>query len=133
MGIVAMFLKTLRIYVIVKSGLRRRKITGRGILTISAVCYICWILYLTFYYNLYPPRVVARYSTAITGQLTTSYYCSRGNDAVEVALLAVECLVLLASAALCYFTRDIPDAINEARVIAFGKIDTVISLLFHSF
>ena len=65
-----MFLKTLRIFVIVKSVFKRRKFTGRGVLTLSALCYVFWVSYLAFYTSVYPPVVVSSSVTAVTGQVT---------------------------------------------------------------
>ena len=70
MGVAAMFLKTLRIFVIVKSVFKRRKFTGRGVLTLSALCYVFWVSYLAFCTSVYPPVVVSSSVTAVTGQVT---------------------------------------------------------------
>jgi hypothetical protein len=69
MSIVAMFLKTLRIFIIVKSGLRRRKFTGRSVITLTAVCYLLWVVYLAFITSVFPPRDIVTSKTAITGQV----------------------------------------------------------------
>jgi hypothetical protein len=69
-----MFLKTLRIFIIVKSGLRRRKFTGRGVFTLSAIFYIFWVVYLAFYTSVIPPKAEASSTIAITGQVLCCLY-----------------------------------------------------------
>ena len=121
MGVAAMFLKTLRIFIIVKAGMRRKKVSAAHILLIMGVLYLFWLVYLALYSALAPPTVIVTLTTAMTGQITEIRECRRGTAGVDVILISAESLILLLSAILCYLTRDVPDAINEAQVIAAGE------------
>ena len=133
MGVAAMFLKTLRIFIIVKAGMRRKKVSAAHILFIMGVLYLFWVVYLALYSAFAPPIVIVTLTTAITGQVTETRECRRGTNGVDVILISAESLILLLSAILCYLTRDVPDAINEAQVIAGGKLFSLYKLLHIDF
>eukprot|EP00596_Hydrurales_sp_CCMP1899_P000319 CAMPEP_0119034848 /NCGR_PEP_ID=MMETSP1177-20130426/1866_1 /TAXON_ID=2985 /ORGANISM="Ochromonas sp, Strain CCMP1899" /LENGTH=916 /DNA_ID=CAMNT_0006992625 /DNA_START=611 /DNA_END=3364 /DNA_ORIENTATION=+ len=119
-AVIAMFAKTLRIFIIIKSGLRRIKITARNVLLFTACFYMGWILYLMFFSIFALPTILTQITTALNGQATVIRSCQAPVPGVAVALYVVEGIFLLASAVLCYVTRAVPDAINEAQVIAIS-------------
>ena len=121
MTVVAMCAKTLRIFVLVKAGLRKKKITATQVLGFTGSVYVFWIVYLLIYSVMAPPHIDHKTYVSITGQQTVETFCSSHTVGFDTTLYVIECLILLASAWLCYGTRDVPDAINEAQVIVFGK------------
>ena len=121
MSIVAMFAKTLRIYILVKSGLRKRKVTVTQVLSVTITAYTFFVLYLILYTLLSKEHVERSDSISITGQITVMLSCNNSAIGFDIALSVLEGVILLATVALCYCTRDVPDAINEAYVIAPGE------------
>lgn len=61
-------------------------------------------------------------SVAITGQATSQFTCSSQSPAMMTVLYAFEGAFLAGSGYLCYATKDVPDAINEAKVVALSLI-----------
>lgn len=121
MSIVAMFTKMSRIFILVKSGLHRRKVTAAQIVSVTGLIYVFWFFYLLLYTFISPHTVKCTRSYSMTGQLTVTEFCHESVTGFNVTLLAIEGAVLIISAALCYGTRDVPDAINEASVISLGE------------
>jgi 7 transmembrane sweet-taste receptor of 3 GCPR len=115
------FAKTLRIFIIIKSGLRRIKVTAAHVLSFTACWYAVWILYLLIYTVIAAPTVLNTARVSISGQVTSVQSCSVRYPALDTLLYVVEGMFLGASAMLCYATKDVPDAINESKVITFGK------------
>lgn len=56
-----------------------------------------------------------------TGQVTSTLSCTNSYPVLDTILYAFEGAFLGGSAMLCYATKDVPDAINEAKVIAIGE------------
>ena len=128
-----MFAKTLRIFVLVKAGLRKKKITATQVLGFTGSVYVFWIVYLLIYSVMAPPHIDHKTYVSITGQQTVETFCSSHTVGFDTTLYVIECLILLASAWLCYGTRDVPDAINEAQVIVFGKSNCVVCVYVNVF
>ena len=126
MSIVAMFAKTLRIYILVKSGLKKRKVTATQVVSVTMMAYVFWVSYLILYSFLRTKHVQTSESSSITGQVTLMASCD--NDAIgfDIALSTLEGIILISTIVLCYSTRDVPDAINEAYIIALGESINVI-------
>ena len=126
MSIVAMFAKTLRIYILVKSGLKKRKVTATQVVSVTMMAYVFWVSYLILYSFLRTKHVQTSESSSITGQVTLMSSCD--NDAIgfDIALSTLEGAILISTIVLCYSTRDVPDAINEAYIIALGESINVI-------
>ena len=69
-----------------------------------------------------PPDVLETITVSITGQTTSSLSCTTDRPALNTVLYSFEGAFLFGSALLCYATKDVPDAINEAKVIALGEL-----------
>ena len=121
MSIVAMFAKTLRIFILVKSGFRKRKVTATQVVSVTMMAYAFFVSYLILYTFLRPKHVKTTGSSSITGQITLTSSCDNNAIGFDVALSTLEGAILLATIALCYCTRDVPDAINESYIIALGE------------
>ena len=115
------FAKTLRIFIIIKSGLRRIKVTAAQVLSFTGFWYASLIIYLIFNTVFAPSQVLDSISVAINGQATRSLSCTTDKPALQTVLYSWEGAFLGGSALLCYATKDVPDAINEAKVIALGE------------
>jgi 7 transmembrane sweet-taste receptor of 3 GCPR len=122
MGIVAMFLKTLRILIIVKSGIRKIRIGPGHVLSLMCFMYFFWLIYLAVYTSIDPPRMhVAFAENRLTGQLTEIRSCTKGKYRLDLFLIVLEAGIITATAVLCFLTREVPDAINESKAIALCK------------
>ena len=119
--LISRFAKTLRIFIIIKSGLRRIKVTAAQVLSFTGFWYASLIIYLIFNTVFAPALVLDSISVAINGQATRSLSCTTSKPALQTVLYIWEGLFLGGSALLCYATKDVPDAINEAKVIALGE------------
>lgn len=117
-----MFLKTLRIFIIVKSGIRKIRIGPSHVLVLMFIFYFFWVLYLTVYTIVDPPVMVIAYAEdRLTGQFTETRSCKKGIYRFDLFLVILEAGIIIATAVLCFFTREVPDAINESKAIATGK------------
>ena len=94
-------------------------------LSFTACWYVGWIVYLLLYTVIAPPTVSNTAKAAISGQVTTVLSCTNQYPALDTLLYVIEGMFLGGSAMLCYATKDVPDAINESKVIAFGKSSRV--------
>ena len=115
------FAKTLRIFLIIKSGLRRIKVTATHVLSFTAFWYAAWLLYLLFISIFAGPIVLDTVTVSLTGQATSQFTCSSQSPAMMTVLYAFEGAFLAGSGYLCYATKNVPDAINEAKVVALGE------------
>ena len=75
------------------------------------------------------PHIGSKYTIAINGQYTYQYFCESNSIALEWTLYAYEGLILLLCTKVCYDTRSIPDAINEAASIAKIIFSVVLLIL----
>jgi hypothetical protein len=121
-GIIALFAKTLRVNMVVNSGkLKRVKITTRHVLIFTAILVFIQVVYMIISSTISPHIVDFTSTTAITGRVTFRHSCISREPAMDYVLYGYEALILLLSAKLCYDTRDVPDAINEAYIVAGSK------------
>ena len=117
-----MFLKTLRIFIIVKSGIRKIRIGPTHVLVLMIIFYFFWVLFLTIYTIVDPPVMEIAYAEdRLTGQFTETRSCRKGMYRFDLFLVILEAGIIIATAVLCFFTREVPDAINESKAIATGK------------
>ena len=117
-----MFLKTLRIFIIVKSGIRKIRIGPGHVLSLMCIMYFFWFIYLAVYTFFDPPRMyVAFAENRLTGQLTEIRTCTKGKHRLDIFLIILEAGIITATAVLCFLTREVPDAINESKAIALCK------------
>jgi hypothetical protein len=71
--------------------------------------------------------VQSYYTVAVNGQHTFFYACESDNWKLDFILYAYEMVLMIASFKLCYDTRKVPDAVNEAPQIA--KVIFTLSLV----
>jgi hypothetical protein len=120
-GIIALFIKSLRVHLLVNAGgMKRVKISTTQVILFTAGILGFFILYMMISTVVSVPHAAMRIRTAITGQDTHIYYCTADVIGMEYFLYAFEAVILLLTAKLCYDTKDLPDAINETKVMAFG-------------
>ena len=125
-GVVALCVKTLRVHLVVNSGLKHVKITTQQVLLFTLGVDALMALYMLAVTIAEPPRADMAVRTAITGQQTFVAQCSERESSkltmvLDGILYAFEGCVLLIAAKLCHSTKDLPDAINESQVIAVGE------------
>lgn len=95
--------------------------TAAHVLSFTAFWYAAWLLYLLFCSIFAAPIVRDIVVVSVTGQATSEFTCSTRSPAVITVLYAFEGAFLAGSGYLCYATKNVPDAINEAKVIALGE------------
>jgi hypothetical protein len=126
-GIIALFVKTLRVHLLVNAaGLKRMKISTAQVLGGTAAIVTLLLVYMGISTAISKPHAAMRMTTAITGQDTHIYFCQTDVGALDYVIYAFEAGILLFAAKLCYDTKDLPDAINETKVIAFGTYNIII-------
>ena len=117
-----MFLKTLRIFIIVKSGIRKIRIGPGHVLSLMCIIYLFWFIFLAIYTSIDPPRMLVAFAeNHLTGQLTEVRSCTKGKYRLDIFLIVLEAGIITATAVLCFLTREVPDAINESKAIALCK------------
>lgn len=103
--VIAMFAKTLRVFIIIKSGLKRVRITATHVFTFTAYFCAAWVFYLIFFSIFALPTVFTYVQTAINGQDTIIQRYLDPVPQISLVLYVVEFIFLLCSAVLCYATR----------------------------
>ena len=87
------------------------------------------IVYMAITNGLSPPHVGSRYTIAINGQYTYEYFCETKQPVLDWVLYAYEALILVLCCKVCYDTRNVPDAINEAPSVAKIVFSVIILVL----
>jgi hypothetical protein len=124
-GIIALFVKSLRVHLLVNAGgLKRVKISTTQVMLFTFGILGFFVLYMLISTVVSVPHAAMRIRTAITGQDTHIYYCKIDKVGMDYFLYAFEAVILLLAAKLCYDTKNLPDAINETKVVAFGKFSS---------
>jgi hypothetical protein len=116
----ALLLKMWRIHRVVNNKtLKRIKISGRYVagLTVCAVGCLCG--YLAIATAVGRPHT-SDVTTTVSNQTTREAFCAMDVSQFQTALFVVEAVALLYGARLCWATKDVPDAINESKMIASG-------------
>jgi hypothetical protein len=115
-----LFLKTWRVDRLVNSkSLKRVKITTTDVLKMLFVIQLVVVIYLfvlTYVGN--PHRSYVSHTSS--NQTTHELRCSFEEPAIHTALFAIEAVILIVGAKLCWATKDVPDAVNEAKFIAMA-------------
>ena len=83
-------------------------------MVLSAIVYLILLTWIGL------PRHDAIEST-VSNQTTYNIRCAFEYTEFHTALFVVEAVVMLAGARLCWAVKDVPDAVNESKVIAIGK------------
>lgn len=95
--------------------------TATHVLSFTAVWYIWWVVYLLFYTIFARSTIHDERVVSMTGLVTSTLSCTNSYPVLDTILYSFEGAFLFGSAMLCYATKDVPDAINEAKVIALGE------------
>jgi hypothetical protein len=123
-GVIALFVKTVRVHILVNAaGMRRMKISTAQVLYASFGLFAILVIYMAASTGVSMPTFTSKITESITGQLTVYHYCYTPNVELDYFLYIFEGLILVLAAKFCYDTKDVPDAINETKVIAIGKRD----------
>ena len=115
-----LFLKTWRVYCLVCQAYKKVKITNNDIsrrMALIVAIATGYMLLLTF---IGQPRE-GNLSTVVANQQTDYPRCPFEYAQFHTALFAIEAVVMAYGLKLCYAVKDLPDAINESKFIAFGK------------
>eukprot|EP00596_Hydrurales_sp_CCMP1899_P000167 CAMPEP_0119051388 /NCGR_PEP_ID=MMETSP1177-20130426/73021_1 /TAXON_ID=2985 /ORGANISM="Ochromonas sp, Strain CCMP1899" /LENGTH=1001 /DNA_ID=CAMNT_0007030573 /DNA_START=227 /DNA_END=3232 /DNA_ORIENTATION=- len=125
MGVIALFAKTVRVHMIVNSKLKKVKVSVYQVLMFTAALFSVIILYMIITTSVNIERhVTTEVENNLTGQYSYEDRC-RNNVLRDMGLYAWEALILLLSLKVCWDTRMVPDAVNEAPFIAkviFGVV-----------
>lgn len=118
--------KTWRVHKIVNNkSLRRIKITTTqvNLMVLAGVFFL--VLYLIILTVVGNPHKSAHSST-VSNQTTREIRCTLSISVVHTILFAIEAVILLAGARICWAVKDVPDAINESKYIAGSMIVIVL-------
>jgi hypothetical protein len=118
LGVVVLFIKSLRVYIIVNlSKLKKIKITNKHTLYVILGFFVMLLFYLLgviVFDTIYVDKIT---KTFINGQIIYEPFCNNYN-LVDYILWALESSILIITAKIAYDTRNIPDTINESKLIA---------------
>ena len=120
----ALVMKTYRVDAVVNSGLKRVRVTTKDVQRVLLVVVFLFCVYLMAH-TLYSRPHLA-YEESFNGHTWIRLMkCANDNSQMGAALYAMEAVILAAGARLCWSTKDVPDAVNDSRYIAMGKIKCV--------
>ena len=123
----ALFIKTWRVHRIInQKGLKRIKITELDVLVRMGVVMAFLVLYLGVAHGVGRLQSSVASST-VSNQTTRLLLCSWKYDAFDTTLYIIEAVILLMGARLCWATKDVPDAVNESKFIAYSM--TILTLI----
>jgi 7 transmembrane sweet-taste receptor of 3 GCPR len=118
-ALTAMLAKTLRVQLIVNAkAMKKVKITTTQIIGFTGALIAVSVVLMAFITPLNALSAAWFTREAITGQLTYVYFCQSRNPNLDWILYTYEMVLILVAAKLCYDTRSVPDAVNEAPAIA---------------
>jgi 7 transmembrane sweet-taste receptor of 3 GCPR len=118
-AVIAMLAKTLRVHLIVNAkAMKKVKITTPQVMGFTVILIAVMMILMTFITPLNKIDAAWFRREAITGQYTFVYYCKSRDSGVDWILYVYEIILLIVAAKLCYDTRNVPDAVNEAPAIA---------------
>eukprot|EP01041_Mallomonas_annulata_P004843 gene4843-9647_t len=114
----SLFVKSWRVNALMNSTkIRRIKITIRNVLLKVALATVVMILYLIFL-TVYGHNKVQMVATELNNQVTIRPRCNYRHPEVELALYAIEGVVLVMGARLCWALKTLPSSFNESKYIA---------------
>lgn len=114
----ALLIKTWRVHRIVNNTtLKRVKITGHDVARIMLFGIMFIVIFLTVLTVVGHPHQSST-STTTSNQTTREIRCGIVHPQIHTTLFAIEAVVLVIGARLCYAVKDVPDAINESKYIA---------------
>jgi hypothetical protein len=117
-----LFLKCWRIDRLVNSeSLKRIRITTLDVLKILFGILTVVVIYLIILTLVGQPHQSSLTSTS-SNQTTEKYHCAFEHAELHTALFAMEAAVLAYGVKVCWATKNVPDAVNEAKYVAFGKL-----------
>lgn len=118
MGLIVLFIKSARVYIIVNlSKLRKIKITNTHTLRAIFSFFVMMVIFLMgmiVFRTIYVDTVSKTY---INGQVVYENFCN-SYKTVDYILWSFEGPILVITAKLAYDMRNIPDTINESKLIA---------------
>jgi hypothetical protein len=115
-----LFLKTWRVDRLVNSkALKRVKITTTDVLKMLFAIQLAVVVYLAMLSYFGNPHQSYVSHTA-SNQTTHELRCAFVQSGFHTALFAIEALILMVGLKLCWATKDVPDAVNEAKFIAMA-------------
>lgn len=127
-GIPALLAKTLRVHLIVNAkSMKKVKITTWQVVTFTAMLDAVLVVIMVFLTPLNRLSVHSYFTVEVNGRHTNFYACESNNWKLDFILYAYEMVLLLSAFKLCYDTRKVPDAVNEAPQIA--KVIFTLSLV----
>jgi hypothetical protein len=109
------------VHLVVNSGsLRRVKVTTTHVLMVTIALFSIMVVYMVIDSAINTQELGIYTTESITGQITNHFYCTDENASVDLPLYFFEAMIILLSAKLSYDTKNVPDAINEAALVASG-------------
>jgi ABC-type branched-subunit amino acid transport system substrate-binding protein len=118
----SLFVKAYRVHCIVNTKtLRRVKFSTGDAVKLLSVIVGFTVVFLMFASAFGRPRL-HHHNSYFANQNTIEEYCSMNRPHFQTALFAVELVLLLVAFWVCWETRNVPDIVNESKVISTGKL-----------
>jgi hypothetical protein len=134
LGVAALFVKTLRVHLIVNAkNFKQVKFSTGKALKLNMLIVFVTCVYLLVVCGISTPHMDTISTTTITGQVVSYHSCVVPVQFLDTILYVFEALLLALTTKLCYDTKDVPDAVNEAKPIVIGEcmhFNVVCSVVF---
>jgi ABC-type branched-subunit amino acid transport system substrate-binding protein len=122
----SLFVKGYRVHCIVNTKtLRRVKFTAGDAMKILSSIVGCTIIYLIIASAFGQPHM-QHHTSVLSNQETIEESCAMEIPEFQTALFAAEFVLLMIAFWVCWETRNVPDVVNESKVISTGKPIAVI-------
>jgi ABC-type branched-subunit amino acid transport system substrate-binding protein len=126
----SLFVKGYRVHCIVNTKtLRRVKFTAGDAMKILSSIVGCTIIYLIFASAFGQPHLHHQ-TSVVSNQETIEESCSMQNAQYQTALFAAEFVLLIVAFWVCWETRNVPDVVNESKLISTGEAFVSFTIMF---
>ena len=116
----AMILKTWRVGKVVKSGMKKVRITMTHLQIILAIGLSLFCVYLMIDTVIGVPH--KSYDQSFDGHnIIRLIKCTNKNQNITYALFVIEFCLVVVGAKICWSTKDVPDAVNDSKYVAMCK------------
>jgi hypothetical protein len=126
----SLFVKGYRVHCIVNTKtLRRVKFTAGDAMKILSSIVGMTIIYLIFALAFGQPHLHHQ-TSVVSNQETIEESCSMQNAQYQTALFAAEFVLLIVAFWVCWETRNVPDVVNESKLISTGEAFVSFTIMF---
>lgn len=116
----SLVMKTWRIHLIVNTGLKRVKVTPNMIMIAMGSLVSFFAVYLVVLTAVGDPHKEFIYRDLGKQQIMLLPYCVEKYSQFSSTLYCIEACMILQGARLCWWTKDVPDAVNDSKNVAMA-------------